>query len=508
VAHGLALVFSRIWRADLQEPEFNPMAGVITKLTLVDVTNPESPQLVRETFIEGDFLDARMVDNRVHLITSSPIESNHQGDIPPSADDPTINNAAAFFPHYFTRSGQDGSATGSSAPVCTCENTFYPTIPRGLNLLTLFTLDLGDPETEMKSVSIIGDPGQIYGSGESIYIASSADHLWMWWSIDVAGEKEVRETTVLHRFDIQGSSPVYAASGEVPGSVLNQFSMSEHEGLFRLATTEGGWWSDVISNRVFLLRQEEDRLQEISRLENLGKPGERIFAVRFLGHRGYVVTFEQVDPLYVLDLADPEAPRVTGELEVPGFSTYLHPAGEEMLLAVGRDGGQVNLSLFDVSDPADPKLVHRLATGLYSWSEAEYEHKAFTYFAGRGILAVPITAWIENSADSEQGTMFNGLHLYGVNLSASQNDAFSLLGTVDHASFYLDEEQDYWFFPASVRRSFFIGDPDGGDFLYSVSDRGMKINALADLAEVAALSIPAAPYWGEVAPMMGLAIAE
>jgi hypothetical protein len=323
----------------------------------------------------------------------------------------------------------------------------------------------------------------------------------MWWPVVFENAEQPRQTTAVHRFELQGD-PAYACSGEVPGRVLNQFALSEHQGVLRLAATEERWWNgEGPQNRLFLLRPEGEKLVEVGRLEGLGKPGERLFAVRFAGERGFAVTFLQIDPLYTLDLADPAVPKVAGELEVPGVSTYLHPVGEDRLLAVGRNAaGGVDLSLFDVGDFAAPALVDRFSFAG-SYSEAEYDHKAFSFFPRQGILAIPLTSWGGNSApDAPQGMeVFAGLHLFKVDPAAG----FTSLGTVDHSLFYREQANTFWYTPAAPRRSFFIGQADAGDFLYSVSTRGLKVNPFSDFAtDLAAMPLPAPAVLWEGQPVL------
>src|SRR5690606_5418097 len=153
--------------------------------------------------------------------------------------------------------------------------------------------------------------------------------------------------------------------------------LDEHAGFLRIATNSGN------SNNVYILGQDGGELNVVGRLENIA-PGEQLFAVRFMGNRGYVVTFQQIDPLFALDLSNPAHPQLVGELEMPGFSTYLHPVGENYLIGIGRDADLtgrvqgVQVSLFDVTNLAQPRLIERFVidTGGYAFSEATYEHHA------------------------------------------------------------------------------------------------------------------------------------
>lgn len=203
--------------------------------------------------------------------------------------------------------------------------------------------------------------------------------------------------TLIHQFSLDaGTGATYVASGEVEGRLLNQFAMSEYNGDLRVATTTEDWgaFGDQSESTVYVLRPNGTDLEEISSISGLGKD-ERIYAVRFIEDKGYVVTFRQIDPLYVLDLSDPENPSLEGELKIPGYSAYLHPVGDGLLLGVGQDAteeGRVTgtqLSLFDVSDPTAPQRISTLPIG--GQSDVEWDHKAFLYWPEDGTIVIPVS---------------------------------------------------------------------------------------------------------------------
>jgi hypothetical protein len=202
---------------------------------------------------------------------------------------------------------------------------------------------------------------------------------------------------LIHQFRLDdGTAATYVASGKVEGRLLNQFAMSEHNGDLRVATTTDDWggFGEQSESTVFVLRPEGDELREISSVGGLGKD-EQIYAVRFIGDLAYVVTFRQIDPLYVIDLTDPANPIEAGELKIPGYSAYLHPVGDGLLLGVGQDATDegrttgTQLSLFDVSDPTNPQRVSTLPIGGYS--EVEWDHKAFLYWPADGTIVLPVS---------------------------------------------------------------------------------------------------------------------
>ncbi len=203
--------------------------------------------------------------------------------------------------------------------------------------------------------------------------------------------------TLIHQFSLDdGTGAAYVASGEVEGRLLNQFAMSEYNGDLRVATTTDNWgnFGDQSESTVYVLRPSGADLEQISSISGLGK-GEQIYSVRFIDDVGYVVTFRQVDPLYVLDLSDPANPVLDGELKIPGYSAYLHPVGDGLLLGVGQDATDegrttgTQLSLFDVSDPANPQRISTLPIG--GQSEVEWDHKAFLFWEPDGTIVLPVS---------------------------------------------------------------------------------------------------------------------
>ena len=220
--------------------------------------------------------------------------------------------------------------------------------------------------------------------------------------------------TSIHRFSITDTAnAVYEASGDVPGSIHNQFSLSEHEGHLRVVTTTGDMWAwawrddegdtdpqsrvRVSQSQVRVLRQEGDRLIEVGSVGDIGK-GERVQSVRFVGDIGYVVTFRQIDPFYTIDLSDPTDPRIRGELKIPGFSSYLHPISDDLVLGVGSDADDrgvvtgAKVSLFDVSDLDNPS-----ETAVWSapdgWNDIGWDHRAFLWWAPENLAVIPVSIY-------------------------------------------------------------------------------------------------------------------
>jgi uncharacterized secreted protein with C-terminal beta-propeller domain len=181
-----------------------------------------------------------------------------------------------------------------------------------------------------------------------------------------------------------------------------------------------------------------DRLTKIARVGGLGR-GEQIYAVRFIGDIGYVVTFRQVDPLYIVDLSDPADPRVAGELKIPGYSAYLHPVGDGLLLGIGQDADSsgrttgLQASLFDVSDPANPVRIDSEGFGTGATSEVEYDHHAFSFFSGDSLAVLPIDSYTYGAGVNSE---FHGA--VGLRVTPGGADALGRVAKVSRGRSYED----------------------------------------------------------------------
>ncbi|MFD0886352.1 beta-propeller domain-containing protein [Streptosporangium algeriense] len=289
--------------------------------------------------------------------------------------------------------------------------------------------------------------------------------------------KQPPEETEVHRFDITApGAPRYVASGKVPGRLLNQYSMSEYQGHLRIATTATSAdpaapasSAPSSSSTVYVLK--DDTLAKVGEVGGLGD-GERIYSVRFIGPVGYVVTFRQVDPLYTLDLSDPANPRKTGELKITGYSAYLHPAGDGRLIGIGQEADTkgrtlgTQVSLFDVSDPANPRRLSQMFQ-KDSGSEAEWDPHAFLYWAKTGMAVLPLNTW-----DGTANTTGSALVL------KIDDSAVTRAGTLVHPKPKPVKKDEPILFDPNVRRAVVIGDG-----LWTFSEQGVKVNAMDGLAE-------------------------
>jgi hypothetical protein len=353
-------------------------------------------------------------------------------------------------------------ATPRKHALVQCRNVRRPVGFSGLGMLTVLTVDLTKGLEPVDSVAVMTDGRIVYASQQSLYVATER------WADRPTPERptQVKEgvSTSIHKFDI--SSPVktqYRGSGEVSGYLLSQWSLSEYRGVLRVVSTESpAWWGSGGETESFLttLRPSGGNLVQVGRVGGLGK-GERVYSVRFAGDTGYVVTFRQVDPLFTLDLSQPERPRVLGELKIPGYSAYLHPIGEDLLLGVGQDVDEksgrplgTQLSIFDVSDLRKPTRLHTQHLGQ-GWSEAEHDHHAFLFWPQTGLVMIPF----------EQRA---------VGFRVGRSRGIDPLGRVEHDQ------------GSPIRRSLVVRDS-----VLTVAENGIKASSLATLAERGWAAFPA-----------------
>jgi len=430
-----------------------PISG--PELILVDLAG--TPKELARFTIEGRYIDARMVGDTVRVVTaSSPqlnfITPNQPGDERNAMRANREIVAKAGIENWLPRY-RSSTAQGISEGRVGCSALTHPAKYSAASMLTVLSFDLTAPNLGTGDpVSIMADGDIVYGTQSSLYVANAA--------IPQFSDRgpEPPQATELYKFDISGSGkPRHVGSGAVPGRLLNQYSMSEYQGKLRVATTTGGPGGPggpQSESAVYVLEPRGDNLPVIGHVGGLGK-NEQIYAVRLIGPVGYVVTFRRIDPLYTLDLRDPAAPRVAGELKINGYSAYLHPAGDNRLIGVGQeatDQGRVTgtqVSLFDVSDPAKPNRIaqYQMPGGH---SEAEFDPHAFLYWPMTSTLVLPAMAGYGRS---------------GALVLRVDDAALVETGNLQHPD------------AGQIRRSLVIGDE-----LWTVSDSGLAANELGHLA--------------------------
>jgi hypothetical protein len=365
--------------------------------------------------------------------------------------------------------------------------------PVRMGQLSIATLNLKNPGT-IGRTNVLAETGEVYASSKNLYVATRH---WWWWP--APGQKDV---TYVHKFDITDPNQAkYVASGTAPGSIIDQFSMDENDqGYFRIATTltnrvpdtdhPDNWFGKVeTSNQLSVLGENSGVLEVVGQSEELAK-GERLQSSRFVGDKGFVVTYQQTDPLFTFDLRDPAHPVKVGELTVPGFSSYIQPLDANHLITIGTfippdmpnwQGRRIQLAMYDVTDLKNPQQTHTITLGdAYAYSEAQWEHKAFNYFAAKQLLAVPFSDWNSGGTNGDYWSSFvSDLRVFSVDI----NTGFQLKGAVSMSDLY--KVQNYWgwsyYWQPAVRRSVMAD-----DFVYAISDAGIRV------AQIGALGTPVA----------------
>ncbi|MCH8913910.1 MAG: beta-propeller domain-containing protein, partial [Planctomycetes bacterium] len=359
-----------------------------TNVAVIDVSDAATPVIEAQWTLDGYYVDSRMIDGVLHVVLNQ--SPYIPFDLDPAAI--TTTNIEKFIPGY-DASFADGSE--DSGMLVAWGDFYRPADPDGYNITSVVSIDTADPSAKFGSIAIMADPGTVYASTTALYLTDpNYDYFGEW-----------RETLDIHKFALAKGGATYSASGSVEGRLVNQFALGEYQDHLRVATTTGwpwAWDAQTSTNNVFVLAANGDTLETVGSITGMA-PGEQIYSARFLGERGFMVTFRQIDPLFALDLSNPANPRVAGELKITGFSEYIHPLDEDHLLTLGRAGTDdgfiqgLQLSIFDVSDLSNPQLVTaKQIGGPGTSSEAEYNHKAMTFYPQENLLALPVLVYGES----------------------------------------------------------------------------------------------------------------
>ncbi|MGQ0622964.1 MAG: beta-propeller domain-containing protein [Panacagrimonas sp.] len=439
---------------------------------LIDVSDPASPQETARLGVDGYPLEVRRVGQRVHRVSrfdvprpdwffasedslqalrtayfaardrgdmagAEGVKAQVRAEIGRRLD--TAGSVALLPKTYRQLRGQARTET-----VLDCAALSRPDVSTGLGLALIdsFNVDGGTRATG----GVVNNAYLVYASASNLYLAQGSSGWFL--------APDQPEETVVYRLALSDTgAAAYQALGKIPGSVNGSYAFSEHEGHLRVASTESAPGADgtitTVSGLSILDARSSIEMSAVGRIANLA-PGERIQGVRLLGDRGFIVTFRQIDPLFALDLSDPRHPVVASELKIPGFSSYLAPIGSDYLLTVGRDGtdeglsGAVAVQLFDVSDLGDVQQVAALTVPVgssgYSYSVAEHDPHAFSYFpdseseAAPGTLTLPVSVYSEDPA-----TAFTGFLV--VRVAPGTSAPLSEVGRIDHERFL--EDQDF-----------------------------------------------------------------
>lgn len=472
----------------------SPWGSPLTVITEIDMSDPTDLEIDRELFLDGAYLSARMVGDTVRIVLrafptgldfqypeGSGLRAERDAE---KANMEVIKNSTIdnWVPYYVLEDHRGGVSTTTEGNLLACNQTFHPEEFSGFGMLTVLTVDLSEGIDPNQATGVMADGETVYASADNLYVATTRWIDWQRLEDEDAFEEETEGyTTAIHKFDISDpNETVYKATGDVPGHLLSQWSMSEHNGYLRVATTDAGsWWgwrTDESESFVTILEEDGGKLEQVGQVGGLGL-GEQIYAVRMMGDTGYVVTFRQTDPLYVIDLSDPASPAVEGELKILGYSAYLHPIDDGLLIGVGQDATEegrtlgTQIAVFDVSDPTNPERLHKMTLEDGS-SEVEYDHRAFLHWPKTGLTVVPVQRW---SWDESKGDDF---FAGAVGIKASR-DGIEKINTITHMGDSVDYEWD-----AQIRRSVVVGDS-----LYTLSYKGLLKSDLETLDEQAFLDL-------------------
>lgn len=409
--------------------------------SVYNIANRANPVLERVFEVEGNYLSSRKIDNIVYLVANKYLNRY----IAPE-ESPVIyrDNQTEH------KIGYDGIR-------------YFPGFS-AVNYLIVSSIDITQPDKAANLQTLLGGGENIYVSRENMYVAASE-----------YGSANLKMG--IYKFSLTDGKITYLKKGEVRGRILNQFSMDEHDGYFRIATTsyEGGE-----QNNLFIL---DDTLTPCGGIEEIA-PGERIYSVRFMGEKGYMVTFKQVDPLFVIDLADPYNPRILGNLKIPGYSDYIHPVDENHIIGFGKDATEnglyqgMKMALFDVSDVSSPKQKFQEIIGDRGTESALLQnHKALLYAPGLNILSFPVTVRevLENDTyKTAYGQLtFSCAYVY----SFDADSGFALKGKISHLTNedmlklgnYVPQEKE-------IKRIVY-----SGESLITVSDSKVQAHSITDV---------------------------
>ena len=359
-----------------------------TKVFVFDVSDMENIVVSRELNFDSAYLtESRMIDDEVYLILNNYSLGYYFDE-------------ARIIPEYY-----DSAVMTEMEKFQPSQIYFMPNDNQEMSYLIFSVFSVEDNEAA-KTKAYLGSSYQIYMSQDNIYTTVYR------YLFDEELDRYDAKTFIM-RFSIEDGVVEYQAMAKIDGSPLNQFSMDEYNGVFRIAVTDYDFSQEtaVFNNSVYLLSAEsKDEMEILSSLSGLGKPGERIYAVRYMEDEAYVVTFVNTDPLYKLDLSDPLNPAVLGELEEEGVSDYLHPIFTDLAIGIGRQAEEneygwtnfigVKVATYDLSGNNPENIETYLVEGEYSYSRASYDHKAFIYYEVPDedylLFAIPISVYYED----------------------------------------------------------------------------------------------------------------
>lgn len=513
-----------------------------SKIFILDIKDRTKPVVTRWVEFDGSYTTSRRIGDTMYLILNKnmyfpPIYR-------PMADSTSASSTTDLKPEELVPQLED-STRGKTEAMTSCRDIYIVPKTHDTNYIIAAAVPLNDLTREVKRSVVVGNSQNVYSSLNNLYVAST-DWSGPYW------KEGGYNTTALYKFELGENSITYKTTGNVPGTVLNQFSMDEKDGYFRIATTKEAYaWGGKSSNNLYVLDKD---LTTAGKIEDIA-PGEKIYSVRFMGNRAYMVTFKNIDPLFVIDLLNPKNPTILGKLKIPGYSTYLHPYDENHIMGFGNEVDEsidadlvhsddavyytavqgMKIGMFDVTDVNHPKEMFKEVIGdRGTTSDLLSNHKALLFNKDKSLLAFPVTVYeipgaescydykysscpstcrqicVPSSCSYDNGLqictadcdgakscvatetygkpVFDGAYVYNVDLT----NGFKLKGKISH---YSETDQKnmvtngYADWEKTIQRAIYIGEN-----LYTISRSAVKANLLSTLAEVKSIVLAGDTY--------------
>lgn len=443
-----------------------------TSIKVYDISDRRIPTLKRDVSLSGWYFNSRMIDDYIYVIVNSPAtKTNEEGEIEILLPKMSINNREKTVP-------------ASEIYYSDVSDYYYTyTIIMAINVQN-------DREGPTYETILMGITSSMYVSLNNIYLV-----------VPKCSETGA-EVTIIHRIHIEDSKIEYEVSGHVPGKVLNQFSMDEYRGYFRIATMTGHVAQNIeettSANHVYIL---DMNMSIVGKIENIA-PGEKIYSARFIGNRCYLVTFKKVDPFFVIDLEDPTNPKILGKLKISGYSDYLHPYDKNHIIGIGKETVEaeegnfawyqgVKISFFDVSNVKNPKEISKYVIGdRGTETPVLYDHKALLFDKNRNLLVIPVFVAEINEKEYPEGAppyvhgeyTWQGVYVFNIFLE----EGIVLKGKITHLENKTVSTTIYYSYsPYIVKRALYIG-----NILYTISDKKIKMNCLDTLEKINEIELP------------------
>ena len=410
-----------------------------------DVSNRSNPVLIRDVEMNGSIAGSRMIGDNLYLVENQPAQPFY--------------NSTVVLPEITN----DNSTTsvGANEVMYTDEPAPY------YDFVTVLAVNVADSSAQPTYQTFLASASSVmYVSQDNMYLTVPRYAYAIPIAYGLLGTTDagVSDQTMIYRISLNGSVVNLEAQGSVPGIIYDQYSMDESGGYFRVATTE--WTGDGTTNNVFVLNSS---LDTVGSLQNISS-GETIYSARFIGDRCYLVTYQQIDPFYVIDLSNPDQPQILGSLNISGVSDFLYPYDNSTIIGVGIQSDNVKLSLFNVSDVSNPTQISSYVfNATYSYTTVNNDPKAFLFDSSDSLLVLP--AYL-TQAYGTQWINWEGVFVFNV----TADNGFSLRGTVTNTD--NSGEQSY------ISRALYIG-----NVLYTISPDSVKLSDLNTLAPIGQVNL-------------------